>query len=119
MSTDILPDPCKAQDRKHKVFSRPWRIPPRTVQSSQTRVDSPRRIAQRQHRIRIERAVNIIARSGCSTRAAIRHVGLGYSAATEVTSLCDERGILRRHRWGTPYPNMTEVNSIYVKPRAG
>jgi len=115
MTLDIPPH-RETQDRWHKVFSRPWRIPPRT---NATPVDSPRRIAQRLHRNRVERAVCLIARAGCSTRAAIRHVGLGYSAATEVTSLCDERGILRRHRWGTPYPNMTEVISVYVKPRAG
>jgi hypothetical protein len=118
--TTVIPPHRETQDRWHKVFSRPWRIPRRTNALAQVRVDSPRRIAQRRHRIRIERAVCLIARTACSTSAALRSVGLEKFHATEVVRTCDERGIARRHWWGTPYPIMTEVNTVhYVKPRAG
>jgi hypothetical protein len=117
--TDMLP-PREAQDRHHKVFSRPWRIttlPPRNA-----RVESPRKIAQRQHRIRIERAVFLIARVGCSTRAACRNVGLPVSCLSdqnEVRRLCDARNIPRRHQWGMPYFKTIEGDyPVYVKPRA-
>jgi hypothetical protein len=120
MDNTVTPDPRTAQDHpQNLVHSRRWRIPPRPPQRDQTRVDSPRQRA-RQRRIRIERAVCLIARAGCSTRAACRRVGLDYAAATEVCRLCDERGIARRHRWGTPYPKTIEGDYpvIIVKPPA-
>jgi hypothetical protein len=116
------PDPRTAQDHpQNLVHSRRWRIPPRTIAQGLTRVDSPRQRA-RQRRIRIERAVCLIARAGCSTRAACRRVGLSVSSMSdqnEVRRLCDERGIARRHRWGTPYPKTIEGDyPVYVKPPA-
>jgi hypothetical protein len=114
-----MPPPREAQDYHHKVFSRPWRIIVTSLPPCNARVDSPRQIARRQHRNRVERAVNIIARAGCSTRAACRHAGLDYFDAPEVCRLCDERGIARRHLWGTPYPKTIEGDyPVYVKPRA-
>jgi hypothetical protein len=116
MSTDIFPDSRTAQDRHHKVFSRPWRIPPRT-----NAPESPRRIARRQYRIRIERAVCLIARVGCNTRAACRSVGLPVSSISdqkEVRRLCDARNIPRRHRWGSPYPKTIEGDyPVILKPK--
>jgi hypothetical protein len=122
MDTD-KPGPRTAQDHiRNLVRSRPWRIatkiPPRIAQG-QTRVVSPRRIAQRQHRIRIERAVCLIARAGCSTSAALRSVGLEPFDATEVVRTCDARGIARRHWWGTPYQKTIEGDyPVIVKPPA-
>jgi hypothetical protein len=112
------PDPRTAQDHPRNLVSRRWRIPPRIIAHGQTRVDSPRQRA-RQRRIRIERAVCLIARAGCSTRAACRRVGLDHNAETEVTRLCDARNIPRRHRWGMPYPKTIEGDyPVIVKPPA-
>ena len=120
MSNTYSTDPRPALDHKHKVFSRPWRII--TPLPRIARVDSPRKIAQRQHRIRIERAVFLIARVGCSTRSACRNVGLPVSSLSdqnEVRRLCDARNIPRRHHWGMPYPKTIEGDyPVYVKPRA-
>jgi hypothetical protein len=61
-------------------------------------------IAEKQFRIRCERAVMIIARTGADTNVALRAVGLhnGTKARETVTALCDLRGIARRYWWGFP-----------------
>jgi hypothetical protein len=62
------------------------------------------RIAEKQFKIRIERAVMLIARKLCDTNVACRAVGLHNStkAREKVKALCDERGIARRYWWGVP-----------------
>lgn len=102
------------------VRHRPWRIP-RTpappIKESEHRDRPPRRkphlwreveaarIAEKQFKIRVERAVMVIARTICDTRAACRAVGLhGAGAECAVKALCDSRGIPRRYFWGVPHP---------------
>jgi hypothetical protein len=81
------------------------------------------RIAETKFPIRCERAVMMIARTGCDTRAACNAVGLrarrGSKAEVEVKALCDERGIARRYFWGVPAWNWkTETpHPVIVKPR--
>jgi len=121
MRTDILSQRTAQDHIRNLVCSRPWRIPPRTHAQGLARVDTARQLA-RQRRIRIERAVCLIARAGCNTRAACRNVGLSASISdeNEVRRLCDARNIPRRHwRGGTPYPKTLEGDyPVYVKPRA-
>jgi hypothetical protein len=81
------------------------------------------RIAETKFRIRCERAVAMIARTGCDTRAACNAVGLCGRGLTKtevaVKALCDERGIARRYFWGVPAWNWkTETpHPVIVKPR--
>jgi hypothetical protein len=65
------------------------------------------RIAETQFKIRCERAVMVIARTGCDTRVACRSVGLhgGTKAEVTVKALCDARNIPRRYWWGVPHWN--------------
>jgi hypothetical protein len=64
------------------------------------------RIAEKQFKVRVERAVMVIARTICDTRVACRAVGLRSSKAElAVKALCDQRGIPRRYFWGVPHPN--------------
>jgi hypothetical protein len=35
----------------------------------------------------------------------------------EVRAVCDQRGIVRRHWWGTAYPETLQPPWAYVKPR--
>jgi hypothetical protein len=57
----------------------------------------PPRDTEKQFQIRVERAVSLIARSGCTTRHACRCVGLkvGTTSETTVKLICDERPIPR------------------------
>jgi hypothetical protein len=68
--------------------------------------ETPERAARRARRIRILRAVALMARTKKTYVApACRAVGLhDQQAMQEVRDLCDERGIPRRHQWGTPLP---------------
>jgi hypothetical protein len=81
------------------------------------------RIAETKFRIRCERAVMMIARTGCDTRAACNAAGLrgrcGSKAEVTVKALCDERGIPRRYFWGVPAWNWKtqEPHPAYVKSR--
>jgi hypothetical protein len=61
------------------------------------------RISEKQFRIRIERAVTIVARTGSDVAPACRSVGLHNMEAHKVVrALCDERKIPRRYFWGFP-----------------
>lgn len=99
--------------RSNIVRRRRWRIErtpaplPQTPSSVRLlRYVEAARIADTRFRIRCERAVMMIAKTGCDTRAACRAVGLrgrgASKAEVEVKALCDERGIPRRYFWGVP-----------------
>lgn len=78
----------------NKPRPRRWRIP-RPTEAPKFPEPSPEQI-QRHLRIRVERAVSLIAKSGCMTRWACRSVGLTDTGnETTVRQLCDERGIPR------------------------
>jgi hypothetical protein len=69
--------------------------------------------------IKISRAVRLV-RTGSNTRAACRAVDLYDAAAVSaVKRICDQRGIPRRHWWGTPHWKTTDPPfPAYVKSRA-
>jgi hypothetical protein len=106
--------PASNISRRH----RPWRIP---RQRNPVPFEMlPRQIARKKHRIRIARAVNLIARTRCPTTVACRAVGLHTVAdMCEVRAACDAAGIPRRHSWGTPLavPHTLDCPSAYVEPR--
>jgi hypothetical protein len=120
--TTNAPDAHEAQAPPQTFRHRRWRIPLRPavappIKESEHRDRQPRRkphlwreveaarIAEKQFKIRVERAVMVIARTICDTRAACRAVGLhGAGAECAVKALCDSRGIPRRYFWGVPHP---------------
>jgi hypothetical protein len=75
------------------------------------------RISEKQFRIRIERAVTIVARTGSDVAPACRSVGLhNMEAHKAVRALCDERKIPRRFYWGYPRWKSQVPTSVVVMP---
>jgi hypothetical protein len=76
------------------------------------------RIAEAQLRIRIERAVMIVARTRADVAPTCRSVGLHSGEAHRmVRALCDQRGIPRRFYWGFPTWRTQMATSATVMPR--
>jgi hypothetical protein len=76
------------------------------------------RNAEKQFRIRIERAVTIVARTGADVAPACRSVGLHNGEAHRmVRALYDERKIPRRYFWGFPRWRTQAATSVTVMPR--
>jgi hypothetical protein len=75
------------------------------------------RISEKQFRIRIERAVTIVVRTGSDVAPACRSVGLHNMEAHKVVrALCDERKIPRRFYWGYPRRKSQVPTSVVVMP---
>ena len=76
------------------------------------------RKAETQFRIRIERAVMIVARTGADVAPACRSVGLhSMEAHRTVRALCDQRGVARRYFWGYPTWRTSTPMPATVMPR--
>jgi hypothetical protein len=77
------------------------------------------RKAETQFRIRIERAVMVVARTGSDVAPACRSVGLhNVEAHRLVRALCDQRGIARRYFWGYPtWRTQATTTSVTVMRR--
>jgi hypothetical protein len=77
--------------------------------------------ALRRRRIRIARAVCLVARTKCNVMVAVRACGLDrdHNAAQDIRDLCDSRRIPRRDRLGMPLivPATLEPATDYVPLR--
>jgi hypothetical protein len=75
------------------------------------------RKAELQYRVRIERAVLIVARTGADVAPACRSVGLhSMESHRVVRALCDVRGIARRYYWGFPRWKSQVSTTVTVMP---
>jgi hypothetical protein len=71
-----------------------------------------------QYRVRIERAVLIVARTGSDVAPACRSVGLHSMESHKVVrALCDVRGIARRYYWGYPRWQTSAPMPVTVRSR--
>lgn len=76
------------------------------------------RKAKLQYRVRIERAVLIVARTGSDVAPACRSVGLhSMEAHRVVRALCDVRNIPRQYFWGYPTWQTSAPMPVVVRSR--
>jgi hypothetical protein len=117
MSTTTPCAPAAQASPENKPRPRLFRIPRRPAIPYEL---SPHRIAARQRRVRIERAVNLIGRTKCGTKVAARAVGLrSRDEMQELYDALDDRKIPRKRKWGGPLrvPHTLECCEAYVEPR--
>jgi hypothetical protein len=112
-SADGAPAPAPARNKPTDEFIRRLRQRARRFRKAEAA-----RKAETQFRIRIERAVMIVARTGADVAPACRSVGLhNFEAHRMVRALCDQRGIARRYWWGFPTWRTQAATSVTVMSR--